>query len=325
MTARSTRCTTAAKTRTSRLAAVAAIAVAGSMLLTACGDQTEGGKTEGGTQTGAASSNAPLFSKLPADIQKAGVIKVGTDATYAPMEFKQGDKIVGVDPDIAAALSKQLGVKFEFASGTFDTLLTALPTGRTDIVMSSMTDTKARQEGLDDKGKKVGTGVDFVDYFTASTGILVKKGNPQNIKSLDDLCGKKLAVQRGTTYEQAAKDQAEKCKKDGKPALTFESFPTDAEAQTRVKAGGAVADLNDSPVAAYIAKTAGGGNDFEAIANKTDAGFFGIAVDKKDTQLRDAIKEALDAIIKDGTYKAALDKWNAGDGAIPAAKINGGS
>ncbi|MFC8506068.1 ABC transporter substrate-binding protein [Streptomyces sp. NPDC057411] len=324
MTARSTRCTTA-KTRTSRLAAVAAIAVAGSMLLTACGDQTNGGSTKEGGSSSAGSSKAPLFSKLPADIQKSGVIKVGTDATYAPMEFKKGEQVVGVDPDIAAALSKQLGVTFQFESGTFDTLLTALPTGRTNIVMSSMTDTKARQEGLDDKGKKTGTGVDFVDYFTASTGILVKKGNPENIKSLDDLCGKKLAVQRGTTYEQAAKDQAEKCKKDGKPALTFESFPTDAEAQTRVKAGGAVADLNDSPVAAYIAQTAGGGNDFEAIANKTDAGFFGIAVDKKNTQLRDALAAALDAAIKDGSYKAALDKWNAGDGAIPAAKINGGS
>ncbi|WP_406863079.1 ABC transporter substrate-binding protein [Streptomyces sp. HUAS MG47] len=324
MTASTTRSRTA-KTRTTRLAAVAAVAVAGSMLLTACGDQTEGANTPAEGTKSAAGSAAPLFSKLPADIQKAGVIKVGTDATYAPMEFKQGEKIVGVDPDIAAALSKQLGVTFQFESGTFNTLLTSLPTGRTDIVMSSMTDTKARQEGLDEKGQKTGSGVDFVDYFTASTGILVKKGNPEGIKSLDDLCGKKLAVQRGTTYEQAAKDQAEKCKKDGKPALTFESFDSDAEAQTRVKAGGAVADLNDSPVAAYIAQTAGGGNDFEAIANKSDAGFFGIAVDKKNTQLRDALKEALDAIIKDGTYKTALDKWNAGSGAIPAAKINGGS
>ncbi|WP_314619070.1 ABC transporter substrate-binding protein [Streptomyces stackebrandtii] len=324
MTARSTRCTTAAKTRTSRLAAVAAIAVAGSMLLTACGDQTEGGSSTP-TKDGGSANAAPLFSKLPDAIQKAGVIKVGTDATYAPMEFKKGADIVGIDPDIAAAMSKQLGVKFVFESGTFDTLLTSMTTGRTNAVMSSMTDTKARQEGLDDQGKKTGAGVDFVDYFSASTGILVKKGNPENIKSLDDLCGKKLAVQRGTTYEQAAKDLAAKCEKDGKPKLSFESYPTDAEAQTRVKAGGAVADLNDSPVAAYIAQTAGGGNDFEAIANKTDAGLFGIAVDKKNTQLRDALKEALDAIIKDGTYKAALDKWNAGDGAIPAAKINGGS
>jgi polar amino acid transport system substrate-binding protein len=317
MTARTTRRTTAH----SRIAAVCAIAVAGTMLLTACGDQTNSDttKTKAGTK-----STAPLFDKLPADIQKAGVIKVGTDATYAPMEFKQGDKIVGVDPDVAAALSKQLGVKIEFTSGTFDTLLGALPTGRYNAVMSAMSDTKARQEGLDDKGKKTGTGVDFVDYFTASTGILVKKGNPEGIKSVDDLCGKKLAVQRGTTYEKAAKDLSAKCATDGKAKISIEAFSSDAEAQTRVKSGGAVADLNDSPVAAYIAKTAGGGSDFEAVANKSDAGPFGIAVDKKNTQLRDALKTALDAIIADGTYKAALDKWGAADGAVTAAAVNGG-
>ncbi|MFF0284802.1 ABC transporter substrate-binding protein [Streptomyces sp. NPDC005262] len=317
MTARTTRRTTAK----SRIAAVGAIAVAGTMLLTACGDQTNSDSTKSDTGT---KSAGPLFDKLPADIQKAGVIKVGTDATYAPMEFKQGEKIVGVDPDVAAALGKQLGVKIEFTSGTFDTLLGALPTGRYDAVMSAMSDTKARQEGLDDKGKKTGTGVDFVDYFTASTGILVKKGNPEGIKSVDDLCGKKLAVQRGTTYEQAAKDLSAKCAKDGKKKVSIEAFSTDAEAQTRVKSGGAVADLNDSPVAAYIAKTAGGGNDFEAVANKSDAGPFGIAVDKKNTQLRDALKTALDAIIADGTYKAALDKWGAADGAITAPAVNGG-
>lgn len=253
------------------------------------------------------------------------VIKVGTDATYAPMEIKQGEKIVGVDPDIAAALGKQLGVRFEFTSGTFDTLLGALPTGRYDAVMSSMSDTKARQEGLDSKGKKTGTGVDFVDYFTASTGILVKKGNPEGITSVDDLCGKKLAVQRGTTYETAAKNLSAKCATDGRAKISIEAFSTDAEAQTRVKSGGAVADLNDSPVAAYIAKSAGGGNDFEAIANKGTAGPFGIAVDKKNTQLRDALRAAVDAIIADGTYKAALDKWGAGDGAVTKAVVNGGS
>ncbi|MEU2393113.1 ABC transporter substrate-binding protein [Streptomyces sp. NPDC007369] len=319
MTASTTRRTTAAR---SRIAAVGAIAVAGALILTGCGDQTDKGSTTPSGQ--AANSSAPLFAKLPKKIQDAGVIKVGTDATYAPMEFTEGGKIVGVDPDVAAALSKQLGVQFKFESGTFDTLIGSMQTGRSDVVMSSLTDTKARQEGLDDKGNKTGAGVDFVDYFSSSTALLVKKGNPEGLKTLADLCGKKVAVQRGTTYEQAAKDLAEKCKADGKGELSIESFPTDAEAQTRVKAGGAAADLNDSPVAAYIAKTAGGGNDFEAIADPTDAGLFGIAVDKKNTQLRDALKEALDAIIKDGTYKAALDKWNAGSGAVTEAKVNAG-
>ncbi|MEV6725068.1 ABC transporter substrate-binding protein [Streptomyces xanthochromogenes] len=320
MTASTTRRTTASK---SRIAAVGAIAVAGALLVTGCGDQTKKGSAP--ESSGGASKSAPLFSKLPANIQKAGVVKVGTDATYAPMEFKQGETIVGVDPDIAAALGKQLGVKFEFTSGTFETLLGALPTGRYDAVMSSVSDTKKRQQGLDDSGKKTGTGVDFVDYYTASTGILVKKGNPEGIKSTDDLCGKTIAVQRGTTYEQAAKDLVAKCAKDGKGKLTVEAFSSDAEAQTRVKAGGAVADLNDSPVAAYIAKTAGGGADFESVANPSDAGPFGIAVDKKNTQLRDALSEALNAIIKDGSYKTAIDKWGGAQGAVTKAAINGGS
>lgn len=319
MTASTTRRKTAAKSRT---AAVGAIAVAGALLLSACGDQTNSGSDT--TTEGTKATGAPLFDKLPKKYQDAGVIKVGTDAAYAPMEFEEGGKIVGIDPDIAAALGKELGVKFQFTSGTFDGLISSLNTGRQDIVMSAMSDTKARQEGLDDKGKKTGDGVDFVDYFTSGVSLLVKKGNPDKIQSLDDLCGKKVAVQRGTIYHDTFKAQATKCKKDGKGALTIEAFDTDAEAQTRVKSGGAVADLNDYPVAAHIAKTAGGGKDFEVAGGQTDAGPFGIAVDKDNTQLRDALKDALNAIIKNGEYQKVLEKWDVTNSAVTEATINAG-
>lgn len=320
MTASTTRRTTAAR---SRIAAVGAIAVAGALTLTACGDQTNGGTGTDSSKT-AAGSSAPLFAKLPKKYQDAGVIKVGTDAAYAPMEYEEGGQIVGVDPDIAAALGKELGVKFQFTSGTFDGLISSLNTGRQDIVMSSMSDTKARQQGLDDKGKKTGEGVDFVDYFTSGVSLLVKKGNPAKITSLDDLCGKKVAVQRGTIYEDTFKAQAAKCTKSGKGALTIEAFDTDAEAQTRVKSGGAVADLNDYPVAAHIAKTAGGGNDFEVAGGQTDAGPFGIAVDKDNVQLRDALKDALNAIIKNGEYAKVLEKWDVKNSAVTEATVNAG-
>ncbi|WP_374775767.1 ABC transporter substrate-binding protein [Streptomyces sp. NBC_01310] len=313
MTARTTRRTTAAR---SRIAAAGAIAVAGALILTGCGDQTDSG-----TKAQEKTSDAPLFSKLPKKIQDAGVIKVGTDAAYAPMEYTEGGKIVGVDPDIAEALGKQLGVKFQFTSGTFDGLITSLETGRQDIAMSSITDNKRRQEGLDEKGAKIGKGVDFVDYFSSGVSLLVKKGNPDNIKSLDDLCGKTVAVQRGTIYEDTFKAQAEKC---GDKKLTIEAFDTDAEAQTRVKAGGAVADMNDYPVAAHIAKTSGGGNDFEVGGQQTDVGLFGIAVAKENTQLRDALKEALDAIIKDGSYAKVLEKWDVKGSAVQSATVNAG-
>jgi polar amino acid transport system substrate-binding protein len=331
-----TACTARRQTALPRLTAVAAVAVAGALVLTGCGDQTKkdtsstgasssspGTASASGSGSGSGSGNggaAPLFAKLPKKYQDAGVIKVGTDASYAPMEQTENGRIIGIDPDLGDALAKQLGVKFTFTNGQFDGLITSLSTGRNDIVMSAMSDTKTRQQGLDDKGKKAGKGVDFVDYYMSGSSLLVKKGNPKGVKVLADLCGQTVAVQRGTIYEDAFKKQKTAC---GSKGLTIESFDTDTQAQTRVRAGGAVADLNDTPVAAYIAQKSGGA--FEVAGSPADAGPFGIAVDKGNTQLRDALQQAMQAIIADGTYTTILKKWNATVGAVTTVKINGGS
>ncbi|MFJ3756674.1 ABC transporter substrate-binding protein [Streptomyces sp. NPDC090080] len=318
MTASSTRRTTVARSRT---AAFGAIAVAGALILTGCGDQTDKG-----SDSGSSSSSAPLASKLPDSIRKAGVIKVGSDIAYPPVEYMEGGKAVGVDPDIADALGKQLGVKFDFQNGKFAQLIVGLQSKRFDMVMSAMNDTKDRQNGIDsDTGKKVGNGVDFVDYFTAGTSILVQKGNPKGIKTLDDLCGKVVALQQGTTSEGIAKAQSTKCTKDGKKAITLQTFDTDPEALLRLKQGASVADLNDFPVAAYNAKTSGGGKDFEVVGDQIEAGPYGIAVTKENTQLRDALQAALDAIVKNGEYGKILAKWNVAQGGVTESKINGGS
>ncbi|MER8008817.1 ABC transporter substrate-binding protein [Streptomyces sp. NPDC094149] len=320
MTASSTRRATAAH---HRLAAVGAIAVAGTLILTGCGDQTDKGSS---SSESASSSSAPLASKLPADIRKAGVIKVGSDIAYPPVEYMENGKAVGIDPDIADALGKQLGVKFQFENGKFDNLIVGLQAKRFQVLMSAMNDTKDRQNGIDsDTGKKVGNGVDFVDYFTAGTSILVQKGNPKGIKSLDDLCGKVVALQKGTTSEGIAKAQSKKCTKDGKKAINLQTFDTDPEALLRLKQGASVADLNDFPVAAYNAKTSGGGKDFEVVGDQIEAGPYGIAVSKGDTQLRDALQAAMTAIIKNGDYQKIMQKWNVTQGAVTESKINGGS
>ncbi|MFF6810391.1 ABC transporter substrate-binding protein [Streptomyces sp. NPDC012403] len=317
MTASTTRRTTAARSRT---AAVGAIAVAGALLLTGCGDQTDEGNDVSTSETSA----APLADKLPDDIRKAGVIKVGSDIAYAPVEFKDGSgKTVGIDPDLADAMGRQLGVKFEFENGTFDTLITGLRSDRYDIAMSAMTDTKDRQEGVDSEtGKKVGEGVDFVDYFTAGVSIYTKKGDDQGIKTWSDLCGKKIVLQRGTVSEDLAKAEAEKCPTGEK--LTIEAYDNDQQAQTRLRAGGADAGSSDFPVAAYAVKTSGGGNDFQLVGEQVEAAPYGIAVAKEDTQLRDALKAALDEIIKNGEYQKVLDKWGVAEGAVKEATINGG-
>ncbi|MEU0985139.1 ABC transporter substrate-binding protein [Streptomyces sp. NPDC005953] len=329
MTASITRKTTAPKTRktlNSRIIAVGVVAVAGSMLLTACGDQTDGGSKKTTESTGSSSQGgAPLHDLLPKAIQDQGKVKVGSDIAYPPVEFKDdAGKTVGIDPDIADALGKQLGVDFEFENGTFDTLITGLRSKRYDIAMSAMTDTKDRQDGVDSETKKkVGEGVDFVDYFTAGVSIYTKKGDDKGIKSWADLCGKKIAVQRGTVSEDLAKAESTKCGAKGK--ITIEAFDNDLEAQTRLRAGGADAGSSDFPVAAYAVKTSGGGNDFQIVGEQVEAAPYGIAIAKGNDQLRDAIQKALEAIIKNGEYQKIVDKWGVAAGAVTEAKVNGGT
>jgi len=251
-----------------------------------------------------------LGKKLPASIQQSREIKVGSDIAYAPVEFyANGTEVKGIDPDLAAAMGKALGVKFTFVNTTFDGIIPALLSKRFDVIMSAMSVTPEREKRIS-----------FLSYFNAGTSILVRKGNPQGIKALADLCGKTVALQKGTTQEDVAKGQAAKC---GASKLTLRTFDRDTEALLQVKSGAAVADMNDFPVAAYNAQTSGGGSDFEVVGEQIGAGPYGIGLRKDDTQLRDALQAALKQIIADGSYDQALKKWNVTNGALKTAALSG--
>lgn len=304
----------------SRATAVGGAVLAGTLVLalSGCGDQTDAAqqrRAQGGKE-------APLADRLPAKIRDAGVIKVGSDAAYRPMEYKKGAEIVGLDPDLAEAMGRQLGVRFEFTNGTFDGLITSMQTGRFDMIMSAMTDTKDRQEGTDENGKQAGKGVDFVDYLSAGSSILVKKGNPEKIDEIGQLCGEKVATQRGTTSHEILKAQTEKCVADGEKKIAVEAYDNDDQARVRLKAGGVVADVSDFPVAANAAASSG---DFEVVGEQMESAPYGMAVSKGNTELRAALKAALEAVIKDGSYAKALKKWGVEDGAVSEVEINGGS
>ena len=300
--------------RTRLLSSAAALLLLSTLV--ACGGNDDEDAASPSGSGASASSDAPLADQLPAAYREAGVIKVGSDVAYAPVEFfdTDGKTVLGIDPDIAAALGEQLGVEFEFTNATFDGLITAVRSKRFDVVMSAMSDTKERQAELD-----------FVDYFQAGTSIIVKKGNPEGITSLDDLCGKTIALQRGTTQEDVAATQGEKCKADGKGELKVLAFDKDTDALLQVKNGRAVADMNDFPVAAYNAQTSGGGNDFEVVGEQIEAGPYGIGVRKDDTELRDALKAALEAILENGTYEEILEKWDVTQGAVDEITVNSGT
>ncbi|MFE1285652.1 ABC transporter substrate-binding protein [Streptomyces sp. NPDC058751] len=298
------------------LVALGATAVAAALVLAGCGDDDPENASPSPSGTG----KAPLYDELPESVRKAGVVKVGSDLLYPPMEFVRNGKPTGVDPDLAAVLGRELGVRFQFGNGSFDTLLTGLRAGEHDVVMSAMTDTKDRQEGLDPAtGEKIGEDIDFVDYFRSGSSIMVKKGNPEGVKTLADLCGERVAVQSGSTAYDLL--QSQRCDEP----MDIEAYDTHDQAQARLKSGEVVADVADFPVVAYAVKTAGGGEDFEMVGEQIEAGPYGIAVLSSNTQLRDAIQAAVNAAIRDGSYGEVLKKWNVGEGAVTDATINSGT
>ncbi|MBW1603046.1 ABC transporter substrate-binding protein [Streptomyces sp. JJ66] len=315
MTARLTRRPSARR----RLGTAGAIAVTGALLLAGCGDQTDDASEGGDSVKPEKSGNsAPLFGELPKEIQEAGVINVGSDIAYPPIEFFEGEEITGIDPGLAKAMSEQLGVELKFQDAAFDQLVIGLNSDRYDMVMSAMTDTKERQEGQSEDAEG---GADFVNYFKAGSAILVEKGNPEGITSLDDLCGLTVAAQRGTANEALLKEQNDTCGDD-----KIEPFIADKDTDsiTQLQTGRVQAVITDFPVAIYNEKTAGGGDRFEVVGDQIDAAPYGIAVSKDDTKLRDALQKAVQAIIDNGEYAKVLKEWNAEAGAIEEATVNAG-
>ena len=258
----------------------------------------------------------PAAPDLPKAIKDRGVLRIGSDIEYPPIEFfKEGtNEAQGFDIDVGKALAKELGLEAKFINDTdFAGIIGAMNAGRFDIIMSAMTDTKERQAGAD-----------FLDYFTAGGAMLVEKGNPKGIKTVDDLCGNTVAVQQGTTYDlELLAPQVEKCSTAGKP-LNVLRFEKDADAVQQVKIGRAVANLQDYPVAAYTAKTSGDGKDFEVAGEQFGKAPYGIAI-PKNSPLLQLLQAALKKLITNGDYDHILEKWNLRDGALRTASINGGS
>ncbi|WP_051966676.1 ABC transporter substrate-binding protein [Kitasatospora mediocidica] len=286
----------------------------GSLLLAGCGS----------TGASTADPGARLRAQLPKAVKSTGVLRIGSNLNYAPVDFEdQNAAAVGLDPDLAAALGNYLGLKVQFDNMPFDQLIPAVQSGRIDLAMSAVIDTQQRQTGADDNGKQVNPGVDFVDYFETGSTLLVKAGNPQNISTLDNLCGRTIALQRGTVQAEIAARQQTACGRSNRP-LKVDLFDTDVQALAEVDAGTAVADLNDYPVAAYTTDPSRQGTKFQVTGSLLQPSPYGITVAKTDPALRDVLSGALNQLIRNGTYDKLLTTWDMHSGAVPVAQINGG-
>jgi polar amino acid transport system substrate-binding protein len=283
------------------LTALCAVAALG---LGACGDD-ESASTDAPATTPAAAKIA-----VPAAIERDGTLTVAADATNAPSEFidTDGKTVIGMDADLAAAIAAKLGLKAKVVNATFDGIIPGLAAHKYDLGMSAFTDTKERE--------KV---VDFVTYFTAGTSFFVAADGGPSIATLADLCGHKVAVEKGTTQADDIAARAKTCKAAGKPKLTELVFPDQNAKNLALSSGRADVSMADSPVAAYQVKQSNGRLKLSGDSYGTAP--YGIAI-PKDTGMTEPVLAAVKAIMADGTYTKILDKWGVSAGAITAPAIN---
>jgi polar amino acid transport system substrate-binding protein len=254
--------------------------------------------------------NPKVAAEVPSKY-KNKTLAVAADATYAPNEFiaSNGHTVVGMDPDLAKALAGVMGIKVKVVNATFDSIIPGLQSGKYDLGMSSFTDTKARE--------KV---VDFVTYFSAGTSFYVKAQGGPAITSLANLCGHKVAVEKGTTQQNDSTAQSTKCTKAGKAAVAVSTFPDQNGVNLALSSGRADVAMADSPVAAYQVKQSHG--QFKVTGKSYGTAPYGIAIPKK-SGLAKPVLDALKVLLKSGSYKQILTKWGIQAGAISNPKING--
>src|SRR5947209_17078891 len=208
-----------------------------------------------GTSTASSSSAAPagadatVVALVPADVKSKGKVTVASDASYAPNEFfaPDGHTVIGMDADLSKALAAVMGLKADVVNEPFDGIIPGLAAGKYDMGASSFTDTKERE--------KV---VNFVDYFSAGTSFFTKASGGTSVSGLADLCGKTVAVEKGTTEETDATAQSGKCKKAGKPAVKVLTFADQNGANLALSSGRAQLVMADSPPASYRVKKSDG-------------------------------------------------------------------
>ncbi|MEU6413582.1 ABC transporter substrate-binding protein [Microbispora sp. NPDC046933] len=254
--------------------------------------------------------DAAVAALVPQEFKDKGTLTVASDASYPPMEFmaEDGQTVVGLDADLGKALTEVMGLKVSVVNSQFDAIIPGLGAGKFDMGMSGFNDTEERRKILD-----------FVDYYQGGSSFFVKSGAVQ-IKSIDDLCGHRVAVQKGTVQQDDATAQDAKCKSAGKEGVEVQVYPDQTAANLALSSGRADLSIADTPIAAYQVTQSKG--QFELAGEEYGVVMHGIALPKGSGLVKPLVA-ALDQLMKNGTYQKILDKWGIGHTKLDAVLVNG--
>lgn len=300
-------------------AAIALSAVLGTTGCTTASQKLDSGEP---SQSGKAAFDATMVSKdealaakLPAELSSKGTLTIGSDTTYAPAEFlggPDGQTPMGFDVDLAHAIGATLGLKVDYKTAGFATILPGLGT-KYDLGMSAFSITNERLKA-----------VNFVDYFKAGTIWAVQAGNPNKV-DVNDLCGRKVGVQTGSVQEDPdVTDRSKACVAAGKPAIEVISLANQTDITTRLINGGVDAMVSGGSTITYALSQTNG--QLELLGELYNPDHNGIAVAKDDMPMAELTAEVMNKLMADGTYQQIMDYWGVGvlaaDKSVVNPKIN---
>lgn len=258
-------------------------------MLTACG----GGNSTTTSSTGSAApapTTSAATSEAGADegykLTTEGTLTMATNAQFPPYEYYDGDDVIGIDADIAKAIADKMGLKLKIEDMEFDSIITAVSTGKADLGLAGMTVDPDRQKN-----------VDFSDPYATGVQVIIVKED-STIAKPDDLKGKKIGVQLATTGDQYATNDY------GKDSVVQYNKGSDAVmALTQGQVDAVIID--NEPAKSYVAANKG----LKILDTEYVTENYAACIAKDNTGLTKAVNKALAELKADGTLQKIVDKY----------------
>ena len=271
-----------------KLSMILALVLALALVMTGCGTK----KDDTAADAPAVSEDAAATENT-GDTAEGGTLVMATNAEFPPYEYHEGDEIVGIDAEIAAAIAEKLGMELQIEDMAFDSLIPAIQSNKADMVLAGMTVTEDRLEN-----------VNFSDsYATGVQVVIVKEGS--DIKSVDDLladgANHTIGVQTATTGDIYCTGDIEDA-----GLGTVERYNKGADAVQALLAGKIDCVVIDSQPAKEFVEANEGLTILDTEYAVED---YAIALNKDNTELLDKVNAALKELTDDGTIQSILDKY----------------
>lgn len=310
------------RTLRTHLRGTAVLALLPLLALTACGSGDTGGTAAVGAEASPAPTDDPVAAVrkvdsaaalLPADVRKAGKLRVGSSIGFPPGAYYPNgtDKApAGQDIGLADAVAKVLGVGLERQDASFETILPALGSGKYDFGTGNFGVTAERLKTID-----------FVTYINDGQGFAVKKGNTAlkaKVTDLTQLCGLTIGTGAGTTFEATLTAQKGVCAKAGKKPYDVKVYSENAATLTALQQGRIDVIMSTINGLRYQAAQPASQTAFLGEFHRLDVGF----AFKKGSPLTKAFRAAVNELIENGTYARILKKWGTSASAIDTSRIN---